>query len=101
MRALILSLALCAAPAFAQSVPSDVPDVGGDLTEQGLCLTPAETLTLAQRLEADKATIVSLKAAPQGVPTHLVVIGAIVAVVAVGAASAIGYGLGERAAVKK
>jgi hypothetical protein len=102
VKALALALAVAlAAPAAAQDVPlltPVVPAVGGTLTPDArLCLESAEQVTLARRLEADKATIASLKAAPQGLPVGLVVLIAVGAVLAGGAA---GYGVAVATAPK-
>jgi hypothetical protein len=102
VKALALALAIAlAAPAAAQDVPlltPVVPAVGGTLTPaSALCLDPAEQLTLAKRLEADRAAIESLKAAPQGLPVAVVVLIAVGAVLAGGAA---GYGIAAATAPK-
>jgi hypothetical protein len=102
VKALALALVVAiAAPAAAQDVPlltPVVPAVGGTLTPvSSLCLDPAEQVTLAKRLEADKATIQSLKAAPQGLPVAVVILIAVGAVLAGGAA---GYGIAAATAPK-
>ena len=102
MKALCLALVVAiAAPAAAQDVPlltTVVPAVGGTLTPvSALCLDPAEQVALAKRLEADKATIESLKAAPQGLPVAVVILIAVGAVLAGGAA---GYGIAAATAPK-
>lgn len=96
MKALPLALALAlAAPAWAADdapvVLPVVPAVGGTLTPTpALCLTESEQVALAKRLEADKATIAALKAAPA--PLHpALVVGLVVAGVVVG--GAVGYGV--------
>lgn len=91
----VLARVAVAQPLDAPVDMPSVPDVGGTLTAQELCLTPTETMTLARRLEADRATIVALKAAPQGVPLAAVIVGAVVAAVAVGAAAWGGYEAGK------
>lgn len=103
MKALALVLAVSlAAPAWAADdapvVLPVVPAVGGTLTPTpALCLTEAEQVTLAKRLEADKATIASLKAAPQGLHPAVVVAIAVGALLAGGAA---GYGIAAATAPK-
>lgn len=104
--ALVVSLSMLA-PMTAQAAEDaplavgDVPAVGGTLSADALCLSPDETLRLAQRLESDKAQLAALKAAPQGIPVAAVVIGAVVAAVAVGAAAVAGFEAGKSAATPK
>lgn len=98
--AAVLVVAL-AAPSWAADdaplVSPEVPAVGGTLSEEALCLSPAEQLVLAKRLEADKAALASLKSDAgkmQPLPVVLAV------VVGLAAGVAIGYGVSVATAPK-
>lgn len=92
MRALALVVVLAlSAPVRAAD---DAPLASSPTPTADLCLTPAEQVTLAKRLEADKARIAALEAAPA--PLHpLVVVGLVVLGVVVGGAA--GYGIAKAA----
>lgn len=95
--ALVVVLALSVPARAADDAPTAAPGASGAVLlpvtpapTADLCLTPAEQLALAKRLEADKARIASLAAAPA--PLHpAVVVGLVVLGVVAGGAA--GYGL--------
>ena len=95
--AAVLVVAL-AVPAWAADdaplAPVDAPAVGGTLSTETLCLSPAEQLALAKRLESDKAALASLKA-DAGKLQPLPIILAVV----VGLAAGVGIGYGISVAV--
>lgn len=93
-----LAVALCLALAMPAQAADDAPtaapgaSVVAPLTPAptDLCLTPAEQVALAKRLEADKARLAAYAAAPAPLHPALVVGLVVLGVVAGGAA---GYGL--------
>lgn len=95
--ALLLSLSLASPSWAAEDAPTAAPGASGAVLlpvatapVEPLCLSPAEQVALAKRLEADKARIASLTAAPAPLPPLAVVGLVVLGVVAGGAA---GYGI--------
>lgn len=98
--AIVLALSLSGIAHAADDAPlvsPEVPAVGGTLSEEALCLTPAEQLALAKRLESDKAALTSLKADAGKVQTLPIVLAV---VVGLAAGVAIGYGVSVATAPK-
>lgn len=87
---LALLLALVSTSARADDTPRLVP-------ADAVCYSPEERANIAKALTGKDARIKSLEEAPQGVPVGYVVLGLVVAVLAVGAGTAAGYAAGKSA----